>query len=128
MMGRQVIGVDPATGLLRSWTFDADGGIGEATWTWDEGRWAIDSAGTLADGSGTTALNFLTKTGPDSFTWKSVKRIVDGQSLPDLGPVTVKRVRERGSRDPFQSRINDHEDIHDSERGGAVSGPGPDSR
>ena len=92
MIGKQVIGVDPATGMLRSWTFDADGGIGDATWAWDEGRWAIDSTGTLADGSSTTALNFLTKTGPDSFSWKSVKRIVDGESLPDLGPVTVKRV------------------------------------
>jgi uncharacterized protein (TIGR02246 family) len=93
MIGKQVIGVDPASGMLRSWTFDADGSIGDATWSWDEGRWAIDSAGTLADGSGTTALNFLTKTGPDSFTWKSVKRMVNGESLPDIGPVTVKRVK-----------------------------------
>ncbi len=93
MIGTQVIGVDPASGAIRSWTFDADGGIGEATWAWDDGRWAIDSAGTLADGSGTTALNFLTKTGPDSFTWKSVKRTVNGQDLPDVGPVTVKRVK-----------------------------------
>jgi uncharacterized protein (TIGR02246 family) len=93
MIGNQVIGVDPASGAIRSWTFDCDGGIGEATWTWDAGRWAIDSAGTLADGSGTTCLNFLTKTGNDSFTWKSVKRTVNGADLPDLGPVIVKRVK-----------------------------------
>lgn len=92
MVGTQMIGVDPATGAIRSWTFDADGGIGEANWSWDQGRWAIDSTGTLADGSPTTALNFLTKTGPDSFTWKSVKRTVNGQDLPDLGPVKVQRV------------------------------------
>jgi hypothetical protein len=92
MIGTQVIGVDPASGAIRSWTFDADGGIGEATWAWDNGRWAIDSAGTLADGSGSTCLNFLTKTGADSFTWKSVKRTLSGQDLPDLGPVTVKRI------------------------------------
>jgi uncharacterized protein (TIGR02246 family) len=92
MIGTQVIGVDPATGALRSWTFDADGGIGEATWSWDDGRWSIDSAGTLADGSGSTCLNFLTKTGADAFIWKSVKRTVNGSDLPDLGPVTVKRV------------------------------------
>jgi uncharacterized protein (TIGR02246 family) len=90
--GSQVIGVDPATGTIRSWTFDGDGGIGEATWSWDSGRWAIDSAGTLADGSPTTALNFLTKTGSDTFSWKSVKRTVNGEELPDIGPVTVKRV------------------------------------
>jgi uncharacterized protein (TIGR02246 family) len=92
MAGTQVIGVDPANGNIRSWTFDADGGIGEATWKWDDGRWAIDSDATLADGSDSTALNFLTKTGPDTFTWKSVKRTVEGDSLPDIGPVTVKRV------------------------------------
>jgi uncharacterized protein (TIGR02246 family) len=92
MIGTQVIGVDPASGAIRSWTFDADGGIGEATWAWDAGRWAIDSAGTLADGSGSTCLNFLTKTGADAFTWKSVKRTVGGTDLPDLGPVMVKRV------------------------------------
>ena len=66
MAGTQVIGVDPSTGTIRSWTFDADGGIGEATWSWDDGRWAIDSDATLADGSDSTALNFLTKTGPDN--------------------------------------------------------------
>ncbi len=92
LAGRQVIGVDPASGSIRSWTFDADGGIGEATWAWDDGRWAIDSDATLADGSDSTALNFLTKTGNDSFTWKSVKRTVEGEDLPDIGPVTVKRV------------------------------------
>jgi uncharacterized protein (TIGR02246 family) len=90
--GTQVIGVDPANGSIRSWTFDADGGIGEANWSWDDGRWAIDSDGTLADGSDSGAMNFLTKTGDNSFTWKSVKRTLEGDSLPDIGPVTVKRV------------------------------------
>jgi uncharacterized protein (TIGR02246 family) len=92
MVGTQVIGVDPASSKIRSWTFDADGGIGEATWAWDDGRWAIDSDGTLADGSDTGALNFLTKTGDNSFTWKSVKRTLEGDDLPDIGPVTVKRI------------------------------------
>jgi len=92
MAGTQVIGVDPQTGAIRSWTFDADGGIGEASWSWDEGRWAIDSDATLADGSDSTAINFLTKAGADTFTWKSVKRTLEGDELPDLGPVIVKRV------------------------------------
>jgi uncharacterized protein (TIGR02246 family) len=90
--GTQVIGVDPSPGTIRSWTFDADGGIGEATWNWDDGRWAIDSDATLSDGSDSTALNFLTKTGADSFSWKSVKRTLEGDGLPDIGPITVKRV------------------------------------
>ena len=92
LAGTQIIGVDPASGAIRSWTFDAEGGIGEATWTWDDGRWAIDSDATLSDGSDSTALNFLTKTGDNTFTWKSVKRTLEGNDLPDIGPVTVKRV------------------------------------
>lgn len=94
-VGTQVIGVDPAFGSIRSWTFDADGAIGEATWAWEDGRWAIDSEGTLPDGSATTARNFLTKVGNDLFTWKSVKRMTDGEEQPDVGPVTVKRVAVR---------------------------------
>jgi uncharacterized protein (TIGR02246 family) len=90
--GTQVIGVDPASSSIRAWTFDSDGGIGEASWTWDGERWVIDSAGTLPDGSETKAQNFLTRAGDDAFTWKSVKRTLAGEALPDLGPVKVKRV------------------------------------
>jgi len=92
MTGTQVIGVDPASDRIHSWLFDSEGGIGEATWTFDGERWGIDSAGTLPDGSDTTAQNFLTRLGDEAFTWRSVKRTVDGESQPDLGMVKVKRV------------------------------------
>jgi uncharacterized protein (TIGR02246 family) len=92
MTGTQVIGVDPASDRIHSWLFDSDGGIGEATWSFDGERWVIDSAGTLPDGSDTTAQNFLMRSGDDAFTWRSVKRTVDGDSQPDLGMVKVKRV------------------------------------
>ena len=92
--GTQVIGVDPAEDIIRAWTFDPDGGFGEATWAWDGDRWAIESEGTLADGSRTTALNFLTPAGKDSFTWRSVRRTFDGEDLADIGPIKVNRVNE----------------------------------
>src|SRR5262245_27138895 len=82
--GTQVIGVDPGSGVLRGWLFDSEGGIGESSWTWDGERWVIDSSGTLADGSQTTAQNFLTRAGDGGFTWRSVKRTLNGESLPDL--------------------------------------------
>jgi uncharacterized protein (TIGR02246 family) len=90
--GTQMIGVDPASGVIRSWTFDAEGGIGEAFWSWDGERWVIDSVGTLADGSETTAQNHLTRAGDDAFTWRSVKRTLNGENQPDLNTVRVKRV------------------------------------
>jgi uncharacterized protein (TIGR02246 family) len=90
--GVQVIGVDPAVGYIRAWLFASDGGIGESTWAWDGTRWMIESVGTLADGSATTAINFLSRGGDDEFSWRSVQRTLAGEALPDIGPVTVKRV------------------------------------
>ena len=89
--GMQIIGVDPASGRIHSWTFDNDGGLGEAVWTWDGEKWVIESSGTLADGLPTTATNFLSRSGDDAFTWRSVQRTVNGDSLPDIGMVKVKR-------------------------------------
>lgn len=91
--GAQVIGIDPASDLVRSWTFDSDGGIGEANWSQDGERWVIESAGTLPDGSATTAVNFLARAGAEGFTWRSVERTLDGEKQPDIGPVKVKRVK-----------------------------------
>jgi uncharacterized protein (TIGR02246 family) len=90
--GTQVIGVDPASGVIRSWTFDAEGGLGEASWAWNGDRWVIDSAGTLHDGTTTTATNLLQRQGDNSFTWRSVQRTHEGEKLPDLPPVQVKRM------------------------------------
>jgi hypothetical protein len=38
-------------------------------------------------------VNFLTRNGDDAFTWRSVKRTVGGEDLPDLPEVKVKRVK-----------------------------------
>lgn len=99
--GIQVIGVDPAVGYIRAWLFASDGGIGESTWAWDGHRWMIESVGTLADGTATTALNFLSRTDDDEFTWRSVQRTLAGEPQADVGPVKVKRVRgaEKAPRD-----------------------------
>ncbi len=90
--GVQVIGIDPAVGQIRAWLFDSDGGIGESNWKWDGDRWVIESVGTLPDGSRTSAVNFLARSGSDAFTWKSVERTLAGESQPDVPSVTVKRV------------------------------------
>lgn len=94
--GTQIIGIDPALGSIKSWTFDSEGGVGEAVWTWDENRWMIHSSGTLSEGIDTSATNLMTKTGNDSFTWRSVQRSLDGEELADVPAVTVKRVSGEG--------------------------------
>jgi hypothetical protein len=90
--GTQIIGVDPGLGQIRAWTFDSEGGIGEAIWNFEGDRWVIHSQGTLPDGSETTAVNFLTPKAENEFTWRSVRRTHEADNLPDLGPITVRRV------------------------------------
>ncbi len=45
MSGMQIIGWDPVAKAIRSWTFDSDGGITEATWTFKKDRWFIQNKG-----------------------------------------------------------------------------------
>lgn len=91
--GTQVIGVDPATGAIHSWTFEANGGIGEADWHRDGDHWVLDAGGTLADGGTLTETNVLRRVNDDTFTWQSVNRLLDGAELADLTPVKVTRIK-----------------------------------
>jgi uncharacterized protein (TIGR02246 family) len=90
--GFQMIGKDHSTGKLRSWTFDTDGSFGEATWSRDGKKWVQESAGVLEDGSVLAATNIMTVIDNDSFTFQSVERSLDGEEIPDVPPVLVKRV------------------------------------
>jgi uncharacterized protein (TIGR02246 family) len=93
LTGTQVIGVDPATGTLHSWTFEANGGVGEADWSRDGDHWVLDAAGTLTDGRPLTETNILRRVNDDTFTWQSIDRTLDDTALPDLPPVKVMRVK-----------------------------------
>lgn len=93
LTGKQVIGIDPATKQLRSWTFEADGGVGEADWTRDGDHWVLDASGTLADGRSLVETNILRRVNDDTFTWQSIDRLLDGEVLADLPPLKVSRVK-----------------------------------
>lgn len=93
MSGAQVIGVDPATGMIHTWTFDVDGGVGEADWSRDGDEWTLDAAGTRADGDSLTETNILRRVNDDTFTWQSIDRMLGDDELPDLAPVKVIRVK-----------------------------------
>ncbi|MFO0925681.1 MAG: SgcJ/EcaC family oxidoreductase [Gemmataceae bacterium] len=92
LSGFQMIGTDVESGGLRSWTFESEGGFGEATWSRDGKSWVLDSAGRLTDGSILAAKIILTPKDRDSFTWQTVRRSLDGEELDDLPPVKVTRV------------------------------------
>lgn len=91
--GIQMIGKDPTSGALREWTFEDDGGLGEAEFIRDGKKWLLVTRGATADGRELTATNILTPVDADAFLWQSVERALDGEPLLDLPPMKVVRVK-----------------------------------
>ncbi len=89
--GTQVIGWDPGKQVIRSWLFDSDGGFAVGLWKQKDRQWKIQSLHVLPDGRKASSVNLLTQVDENTFTWESTGRAVDGEILPSLGPVTVKR-------------------------------------
>jgi uncharacterized protein (TIGR02246 family) len=90
--GTQWIGWDAIDKQIRSWSFYSGGGFGEAVWTKDGDHWLIKTTARTADGKKVSATNVVTRTGDDRMTWQLTKLMVNGESLPDLKPVKMKRV------------------------------------
>jgi uncharacterized protein (TIGR02246 family) len=91
LSGTQVIGINPKSGVLHSWTFEASGGVAEAEWSSDGDHWVLDSSGTMPDGSVLTQTNILRRVNDRMFTWQSVNRSLGDRGIDDLAPVKVTR-------------------------------------
>lgn len=89
--GTQMIGEDPESGRLRSWTFYDEGGHSQSLWIHDGNRWMLDTIGVFADGERMLAMNLLSRVNPNEFTWQSIERVVGNQVLPDGKPMKVTR-------------------------------------
>ena len=89
--GFQVLALDPATKALRSWTFEAGGGLGEAAWARTAKGWTAKTTAVTPAGEKVTATTELTPIDANSFTWKSVGRTIGGEKVPDVGPIKVVR-------------------------------------
>ena len=83
LTGGQIIGWNPKLGRIVSWHFDAQGGFGNDVWIKDGSKWVIEATGVFRNGSESTAVNIVTPIDANSFTWQSMKRTLDGVSLPD---------------------------------------------
>jgi uncharacterized protein (TIGR02246 family) len=91
--GTQWIGWDPLAKHIRSWTFDAHGGFGEGAWTRDGNKWIIKNHSVLQDGKKMAATNIVTVIDDNTITWQSRDRMLDGQAVPDIKEVKMKRVK-----------------------------------
>ncbi len=90
---KQIIAWDPVNKRIRSWAFDSDGGFGEGRWSKKGNSWHVDSSFTLADGERGSAIHIYTPIDKDTYTWASEGRDINGVILPNIAPVTVKRVQ-----------------------------------
>ena len=96
--GTQIIGWDPIQQKIRSWTFDADGTFGEGLWEKDGKRWTIRASGVLPDGKKSSVTQIMTQIDDASFNWQTVARTVDGQFLPNIGPVVMQKVAAKATK------------------------------
>lgn len=99
--GTQVIGWDPVAKKIRSWMFDTKAGFGEGEWSRSGNRWTVKVKSTLGTGRKASSINIYTYVDPDSFTWRSVSREVDGELLPDVEEVAV--IRTNAQKPPAAS-------------------------
>ncbi len=91
--GMQMIGKDPETGLLHTWTFEDNGGIGDTDISREGKKWVHTARAVTTDGTIVTSTNIMTPVDNDTFLWQATGRTVDGDELPDLPPIKVTRVK-----------------------------------
>lgn len=89
--GTQIVGYDPVAVEIRSWMFDSDGGFGEGVWSREGNQWIVKFNQVLADGRTASSINVYSFIDDNTFTWTSIGRKVDGESLPNVDPVTLVR-------------------------------------
>ena len=86
----QRIGWDPASGQVRSWTFDDDGGFTEGRWERTDEGWAVASQATMPDGSTGSATLTISVKDADHFVVRGTDRIVGDVAEPDF-EMTITR-------------------------------------
>jgi uncharacterized protein (TIGR02246 family) len=83
MQVTQLIGFDPLTGLIKSWTFDSRGGYGEGLWVREGNSWVAETAGVLPNGQAGTAVNVIRFVDDQHIVFLARDREIGGQPLPD---------------------------------------------
>lgn len=92
--GTQVIGWDPRSREIRSWTFNSDGSFGDATWSKNGDDWLIKSSQTLSDGQAASGTFVLTRVDDNTLTLQLIGHELEGEPQPAGKTATVVRVPE----------------------------------
>ena len=92
--GKQVIGWDPRSGQITTWTFGSDGGHARGYWSDEGDGWSEHVEGTTADGELFNSTNVVSQISEDELLWQSVDRSIEGYPLADTTQVRVVRVKQ----------------------------------
>lgn len=90
--GTEVIGWDPISKQIRTWTFNSDGSFGQGTASKHEDElvlkmWQIVGAGQVA-----AATKIISRIDDDKMTVRTIGETLNGEPVPSSDPVTVIRV------------------------------------
>ncbi|NCX99944.1 MAG: hypothetical protein EBX35_15560, partial [Planctomycetia bacterium] len=92
----QRIGWDPASGQVRSWTFDDDGGFTEGRWVPTDEGWMVLSEATMPDGTTGTATLVITVKDADHLVVRGTERIIAGAEEPDFEMTIARKPPQPG--------------------------------
>jgi hypothetical protein len=93
----QRIGWDPVVGVIRSWTFDSDGGFSQGEWTPVDDGLVSKTEATMPDGTSASATVLFTVKDQDHFTVRSADRIVAGGEEPAFELTIARRPPQPGA-------------------------------
>ncbi|MCA9162058.1 MAG: SgcJ/EcaC family oxidoreductase [Planctomycetales bacterium] len=92
--GTQIIGWDPRSREIRSWSFNSDGSFGDGVWSKNGDDWLIRSSQTLADGRAATGTYVLTRVDENAMQLKLIGHEIEGEPQPASPTVKVVRATE----------------------------------
>ncbi len=92
--GTQVIGWDPRSREIRSWTFHSDGSFGDGVWAESGNDWLIKSSQTTADGLAASGTYVLTRTDDDTIEMQLIAHEIEGEPQPNSDVVIMVREKQ----------------------------------
>ena len=92
--GTQIIGWDPRSLEIRSWSFHADGSFGDGVWSRNGETWMIKSTQTLSDGNAASGTYLMTLQNDGTLRVELVGHEIAGEPIPASGSSTLSRLAD----------------------------------
>ncbi len=87
----EIIGWDPLTQEVTSWTFSGDGARNVGVWTPLEDGWVVRNSGITTSGVPTSSVDYWAPLLDGALGWRSTRRTANGQPVRSPGEVVLKK-------------------------------------